>query len=190
MKYTIASGAVTGSSMLYRGILNGSEFSPDGQKIAFFEGDKFWGPSKVTLKVVSVNGGAPQSLADICPHNMDSRASVDYTNGDWIYYSKGAYNNYPCGYEVWKVNATTRQTVLVWTSNASAVDLRFSRDATKAIFRTAEWFTYPCPKSYYGTAPVDLFWFLVPAVGSTIKFDTTIALDLPWGHHTKPPHAR
>jgi hypothetical protein len=174
LKMVITNGAVASTTMLLKdSIITNVIMSTDGQKVAYFKANKFWGPDSVNIMMLDINGGTPVNISkDICPHNMDYSVDMDWPTGDWIYYMKGIDLS-DCSKEVWKVNVTTREKAKVWTTlTASGADsahlwlFSLSNDATKAITRTNEWFYFP-PNT---GGPLNIFWFTRPPDGDTLRF--------------------
>jgi hypothetical protein len=189
MRYDITNGVVTKSTKLDSGIVGYPVLKPDGTKVAYFKANTFWSPNTVSLMTIDIGGGTPVNLnANLCSQHFQSVGAMDWPTGDWIYY-------FNCFKQLWKINATSKQMVMVYALNK--VNLNWSgdrndtptvwlnsvsNDATKDMIRPNEWIYPRGATSGY----INIFWFTLPPAGYGLSLDTLTARGMGCGAAVSP----
>jgi hypothetical protein len=189
MRYDIANGVVTKATKLDTGYVAYPILKSDGTMVVYFKANTFWSPNTVSLIVKSINGGAPTNLnANLCSQHLQGVGALDWPTGDWIYY-------FNCSKQLWKINATSKQMVLVYALNK--VNLNWSgdrndtptvwlnsvsNDATKDMIRPNEWIYPRGATSGYK----NIFWFALPPEGRGLSLDTLTANAMGCGAAVSP----
>jgi len=137
VRHDIVDSQVTGHTVIYTTSTTSEKarnpvISPDGTRVAFLRQDG-------TICVISISGGAPTCLQSAQSHG---EACLDWPEGEWIYYTKGGFNQ-PSGSKLLhRVNASTDsdQYVLTFKKDDGTTDsgiwrFHIARDLERASIR-------------------------------------------------------